>query len=271
MSDSFGYGHLRPEDASAELNAYAAIVRQMVAKLDTMKLVQVMAVHGGGIGPTGTVDVMPLVNQIDGNGNAVPHRTVNGIAWSRVQGGANAVICDPVVGDIGWVVAADRDITNVKKTGKQSTPPSWRQFAIEDGVYAGACCMQVTPNQFLIFTATGVRLVDKNGNSIELKAGGEIDLTTPTCSGKFSSLGIVLAFGANNVTVDGTGIHLNGPTFFNGVASGPTAGGTIDLGAASLTTTGSLTGGTDVSGGGKSLKTHTHPVTTAPGTTGPPV
>lgn len=37
-----------------------------------------------------------------------------------------------------------------------------------------------------------------------------------------------------------------------------------------VTVTGTLAASVDVIGGGKSLKTHTHPVTTAPGTTGTP-
>jgi hypothetical protein len=117
------------------------------------------------------VDVLPLVSQVDGNGNATPHGTVTGLPWSRVQGGKNAIICDPQVGDIGYVVACDRDISGVVRSGKQSTPGSSREFDVADGIYAGGC-LNVAPNQYLVFTTSGVRLVDSFGNSIAMTATG---------------------------------------------------------------------------------------------------
>ncbi len=137
-----------------------------------MKLVQVRAVHSNGeVAEAGTVDVLPLVNQVDGNGNPTSHGTVYGIPWSRSQGGKNAVICDPAVDDVGYVVASDRDITNIKKTRKRANPGSARRFDLSDGVYAGGA-LNVAPEQYLVFTATGVRLVDKSGNSVVMSPDG---------------------------------------------------------------------------------------------------
>lgn len=169
---AFGYGQGNPSDFNSELNVDAFIHGQLTAENDTMKLVKVTAVHGGGVAAAGTVDVQPLVSQIDGNGYGTPHGTVPGLPWSRVQGGNNAVICDPQVGDIGWVVAADRDISVVKSTQAAALPGSRRRFDISDGVYAGACLNTGVPNQYLIFTTTGVRLVDLNGNSVTMGPSG---------------------------------------------------------------------------------------------------
>jgi hypothetical protein len=166
-----GYGQQTPNDSNDELSTAAAICRAMIAEMSTMYLVQVSAVHGGGLAPAGTVDVTPLVSQIDGNGYPTPHGIVPGIPWSRVQGGTNAIICDPVVGDIGYVVTSDRDISVVKNTKAAAHPGTRRRNDIADGVYAGGC-LNVAPNQYLIFTATGVRLVDLNGNSVTMGATG---------------------------------------------------------------------------------------------------
>ncbi len=149
------------------------LIRQRIARLNTSKLVQVKAVTGGGVAPAGMVDVLPLVQQIDGNGYGTPHGVVQGLPWSRVQGGDSAVICDPQVGDVGYVVAQDRDISSVKAQGpglateKGFVPSTRRQFNIADGVYAGGC-LNVAPDQYLIFTAAGVRLVDRYGNSVTM-------------------------------------------------------------------------------------------------------
>jgi hypothetical protein len=191
MTASFGYGQQGPEDSSDEFNAITFLVRQMLSRLDVAKLVQVVGVLGGGVAPAGTVDVLPLVNQIDGAANSVSHGTVFGLPWSRTQGGKNAVICDPQVGDVGYVVCCDRDTSAVRATGKQANPGSLRQFDVADGVYAGGC-LNVAPDQYLIFTATGVRLVDKNGNSVALDNSGitATDLTGNVIS--TSSTGITL-------------------------------------------------------------------------------
>ncbi len=176
MTDS-GYGQATPNDAQDEMSAIAFLVRQILAKVSTTKLVQVKAVHGGGVDVAGTVDVLPLVQQVDGNGYGTPHGTVYGLPWSRAQGGKNAVICDPQVDDVGYVVAADRDISIVKSqapgasTTKGYLPGTRRRFDVSDGIYVGGC-LNVAPNQYLIFTSTGVRLVDANGNSVTMGPTG---------------------------------------------------------------------------------------------------
>ena len=120
----------------------------------------------GGVAVAGTVDVQPLVSQIDGGNNVQPHGIIPGIQYFRLQGGANAIICDPVVGDIGYVVVSDRDTTNIKN-GQSSpvTPGSFRRNDLADGVYVGGILNQ-KPTQYIQFTATGMIWMDQNGNSI---------------------------------------------------------------------------------------------------------
>lgn len=176
MTDG-GYGLATPGDISSDIAAAVFIARQIVNKISVAKLVQVKAVTGGGVNPAGTVDVLPLVQQIDGNGYGTPHGVVPGLPWIRVQGGKNAVICDPQVGDVGLVVFADADISVLKaqtpgfSSAKGFVPSTRRRFDMADGVYVGGC-LEVAPEQYLIFTATGVRLVDKNGNSVSMGPTG---------------------------------------------------------------------------------------------------
>lgn len=173
MSDADqGYGQQTFDDSASELNAVARIVRQMIEQMSTMKLVKVVAVTGGGAGqPAGTVDVQPLVSQVDGNGYGTPHGVVPGLPWSRLQGGNSAVICDPMVGDLGYVVAADRDTSKVRASLGPALPGTRRKYDIADGVYAGGC-LNSAPGQYLIFTSTGIRMVDVNGNSVSMGPTG---------------------------------------------------------------------------------------------------
>jgi hypothetical protein len=234
MSDtsSFGYGQLFPEDYANEMSAISFICRQMIAEMDVMKLVQVQAVHGGGIALGGTVDVFPLVNQVDGNFNPVPHGTVYGLPWTRIQGGPNAVICDPQVNDIGYVLCSDRDISSVVSQngllsgasllGTGVNPGSWRKLSICDGIYIGGC-LNVTPTQYLLFTTTGVRIVDANGNSITMGASGIA--WTDTFGNMLSSTNA----GFTVTTVAGADFVVNGISVTKHVHAVTTAPGTTGL------------------------------------------
>lgn len=256
-SNDFGYGQQDPNDSTSDFNMTSFLVRQMISRLDTMKVVKVMAVTpgqgDGDVKKAGTVDVQPLVSQIDGNGNATPHGTVYGIPWTRDQGGKNAIVIDPEVGDIGYVVVSDRDISSVKESQQVGPAPTRRQYNLSDGVYIGGG-LNVAPEQYLQFTEDGIRLVDKTGNSIVMKSDG---ITLKPAAGK-------------SVTVDGPLIVNQLLTAKNGMQlSGDIAGIGGGTYSGNLHTSGTVTGDSDVVAGGKSLKAHTHPVTTAPGTTGP--
>jgi hypothetical protein len=198
QGQNFGYGQQTPWDSTDEFNVIAFIIRQMMARLDSMKLVRVEAVSGGGAaaGPP-TVDVLPLVSEIDGFGNAIPHGVVHGLPTFRLQGGICAIVLDPAAGDVGWVVAADRDISNAKANpGQQVTPGSYRKFDIADGVYAGAlfgaaptCYVQLkgdgtihvqdAAGNSVATGPLGLTLSDANGNQIQTRAGF-VNVVTPS-------------------------------------------------------------------------------------------
>ena len=178
MSDqSVGAGFFTIADANDEFSVTAFIVRQMIKRLDVMKLVQVTAVHGGGIAMPPTVDAQLLVSQLDGNGNKVDNGVVYGLPCFRNQAGPWAIVADPVVGDIGWVVCSDRDISNVKAAAlsggnPQTTPGSRRNYSVSDGVYVGGC-LNAAPTGYLWLKSDGTfQMVDAKGNSIVTAATG---------------------------------------------------------------------------------------------------
>ncbi len=152
MNDSTGYkGAQDPANGACEFNATSFLVEQLLNKSNTATLVQVKSVNL----TTLTVDVVPLVSQVAGDNTLMPHTTIFGIPFVRVQGGANAVIINPKVNDIGLAVFADHDISVVKETKKESPPGSKRRFAMSDGVYIGGL-LNGTPTQFIEFTDTGI-------------------------------------------------------------------------------------------------------------------
>jgi hypothetical protein len=165
MAATQGYGQNVPSDSLGPYNPTARTVMNMLARVRTVTLGMVKSVQPGGTGQAGTVSVQPLVSMVDGNGNVFPHGTIYNAPYLRLQGGANAVIVDPAVDDVGILLICDRDISSAKKNLAPSAPPTGRTHDMADALYLGAI-LGPSPNQFLRFTATGMELIDVNGNTI---------------------------------------------------------------------------------------------------------
>lgn len=168
-----GNGRQDPSVGNDDFNSIAFMVRQMMLRMATTRLVQVKAVHPGEGSPPacGTVDVLPLVQQIDGSGQTRSHGTVYGIPVLRIQGGKSAIIIDPKVDDIGYVTCCDRDISVVKSKKKESPPGSWRTFSLSDGIYVGSM-LAAAPQQYIWFEDEKITVADKSGNKIILDTDG---------------------------------------------------------------------------------------------------
>lgn len=196
MTDAWGQQHTN--DDASDYNADSFVIRQHLAETRTAVPVKVIAVHGGGVGKPPTVDVQVTVNMTDGQGNSSTHGTIFGIPVARLQGGANAVICDPIAGDYGYMLCADRDISAVKaNAGAASNPGSFRRHNLADGVYIGAILNSAAPSQYVQFLAEGIKVVDKDSNTIVTGSAG-IALTD-----KFG----------NTIVMGSTGIEVNGVLF----------------------------------------------------------
>jgi hypothetical protein len=152
-----------PTSGSDEFNAHAFLVEQLLNRVSTATLVKIIScTNAGADSPVGLVNVQPLVNQLDGSGNATPHTTIYNLAYFRLQGGTNAVIIDPQVGDIGIAVFADRDISSVKSNKAQSNPGSYRRFNMADGLYIGGV-LNGTPVCYIQFVDGGISMTPDQG------------------------------------------------------------------------------------------------------------
>lgn len=166
MSGTVGQdGHAGMLDVTAgqgEINAFAFLCTSLINRTCTMQPVIVKAVNA----TAETVDVQPMVNQIDGLGNATPHGIIHGLPYQRTQGGVSALIIDPVVGDIGFAVFASHDISSVKANRAVSNPGSRRRYDWADGVYIGGILNGV-PTEFIKFS---------NGGGITITSPGTLTI-----------------------------------------------------------------------------------------------
>lgn len=163
-------------DENSHHNITHFVARQEVGTVLTMMPVKIMKVRPDPNGGSPKVDVLPLVNQIDGIGTATKHETVYGIKVQRIQGGKSAFINDPVVGDVGFISISHRDISSViNSSGQQSNPGSFRRFNYADSVYVGHLGLNGAPNQYVqAKPAGGWKVLDSTNNSIETNAGSDI-------------------------------------------------------------------------------------------------
>jgi hypothetical protein len=239
MADGYS-GFQRPGSASSDFNAIAFLVQSLMNGMATATLVKVKAVtNSGAVAGSGFVDIQPMVNLVDGIGTAVPHGTIYRCPYMRAQGGTNAIILDPKVGDTGIAVFADRDISSATANKAPSNPGSSRRFDMADGLYL-----------FSIVTDTPTNYVRISDAGIDITSTTEITLSAPT-----------ITLTAPTITMNASsGITLNTPTV---TASGIVTAAEVDAPIMSVSTT--------LTVAGKNLgpnHEHDHGTMTASGHTG---
>lgn len=189
MTNTYAYQGAQDQGSDAtEFNSTDFHIRQVLAtSVRTAVPVKVIrapydengtAIPRGSAVPTGYVDVQPLVNQLDGRGQPTQHGVVYKLSYYRYQGGNFAIISDPVVGDVGKMVIADRDTSVVRKTrGQISNPGSTRKFDPADGTYFGTM-LAGAPQSYVSYDGSVLHIVVPAGQQVlvtgDLKVTGKI-------------------------------------------------------------------------------------------------
>lgn len=141
--------------AAGRANAHDFTIRQHVHRVRTMIPVKVVSVSADG----NSVDVQPLVNQVDGVGKKTPHGTVFSISVHHFQGGNGQFKVTPVVGDMGMIMCSDRDISSVLKAKGPANPGSNRTHDMADAVYMGGFGnINGTPTNSMVWGPNGLTI-----------------------------------------------------------------------------------------------------------------
>lgn len=233
MADNQVFGQQDVSSDANDTNAIAFAFEILMSEIQTGTLVKVIScTNDGGLAPVGRVTVQPLVNQMSGKRTATPHGPIYNCVYSRLTGGANAVIMDPEPGDKGFMGFCSRDVSAViAGNGAPANPGSFRKFDWADGVLIGWIPLGVTPTQYIRF----------------LQAGAGIEVVSP----------VKITLRAPTVEIDAsTQLVVNSPDseFSGNITADGTIYGKIDV-----------TFGPDATSG----NTHEHP-TAAPGAPSPP-
>ena len=221
------YGNVQPSDDASAYNELVFQINAIMKGVNTCMPVQVTAVKAGGLGPVGFVDVQVMVTQLTGNNTVVANPSIQNVPYFRVQGGKNAVIIDPQVGDIGVACFCQRDISSVKKVRAVAPPGSHRMFSFSDAVYFGGT-LNGTPEQYIKFDGSGIAVYSPT----------KITCTAPE----------ILMEAENSITMDAPVVEITG-----------SIGQTGEKGTGAKFTGGIENTGGTTSSNGIVVETHLHP------------
>jgi hypothetical protein len=151
------------------------LVQQIAGRMATVTICKVVAVGEGNntLAKVGYVDIQPQVQQMTGAGLALPHGIIHNVPFLRLQGGKNAIVIDPQVGDLGIALFCSHDISKVKNTRAEGLPGSRRRFDWGDALYLGGI-LNGAPEQYIWFDSAGdIRMKPKTKVYID----GALDVT----------------------------------------------------------------------------------------------
>ena len=165
-----------------DYNQLCYLIRTMISDVNVaipVKVTKVMASSGS----VGYVQALPLVNDMDAQGNAVDVAIIPQLPYFRLQGGKVAIITDPVVGDIGIAVFCQKDVSNVVAgTTEPVQAGSFRKFSMSDGYYIGGF-LNHAPETFL--------QLNQDGTAVLTALGGVTINGDVVINGEMTAKGIV--------------------------------------------------------------------------------
>ena len=227
-------GFLNENTNSNDFNKLSFIIRQTVLGLvDTCFVGIVKKVNDDN-----TVDVLPIVDGVDGNGNSIERSVVYNLPYLRYQGGLCKVDIIPEVGDIGLVCLTKDDSSSAIEKKQNTVPPSDKKFNKSNGIYvmsvASTCeeakhSLTIRTDGITISTTADISVscdgnatVNVGGNSsITVSGNADSNITGNSNITVGGDLGVTVTGDANvscsnatltasKVTVDSSEINLGG-------------------------------------------------------------
>lgn len=158
------------EELNSSFNAVNALdffVEQRLKGIYTCDLVRVINVDDK------TIDVVPLVYQVNGDNEILKQEPIYGVPYARQQAGMNGIILKPQVGDLGIVVYARRDISSVVSSGGENVPDTRRILSENDAIYICSLgSIMTNPTRMIEFTESGINITPNT----KLTINGDVEV-----------------------------------------------------------------------------------------------
>lgn len=214
----------------SEFNALDFFVRSIIRNsiATAIPVVVKSVIRNGSDGRAEYVSALPLITQTDADGKAVDPVVIPKLPFFRYQHGSAAVVCDPVVGDVGLAVFAQQDVSSNDGATEPKAPATFRCFDMSDGFYFGGFFGK-KPETFIRIEQDGAITVNCKTATVNASQKTEVTCPTNKINGTLTVTGLITGTGGLAIS-GGSGASVNG----------------------SMTTTG------DVTAGGISLQNHVH-------------
>lgn len=167
------------------------VFRHVFAKLmqgvDGMLPTRIVAVNGDRNAPR--VTVQPLVSLITTGGQQVARAQIASLPVFQFGGGGYLLSFPLQPGDLGWILASDRDISLFLQSGEASAPQTFRKQNFADSVFIPDAMRNYSidsedEGNAVLQSADGSVKITLSGNTIKIVAENvEITSTTLTHNG----------------------------------------------------------------------------------------
>lgn len=207
MANKTNFGNADSSTYLSEVNKSRFAINQELDRKAFHNIGRVVAVYDTDeLAPVGFVDIVIMTKLKLGSGEPHDHDIIYEVPYFRLQGGKNAIIINPEIGDIGFIGFCDRDISGIVDTRKDSLPPTNRKNDWADAIYLGGI-LNGMPEQYVHLKTDGTMVIH-SPNSITLSAPTiaiDADNLNVKASTKFTG-----TVQANGHSIDETHTHING-------------------------------------------------------------
>lgn len=135
------------------------------------------SVLGVSLGPPLTVSVQPLIPNVDSEGNITMRGQIQRIPVVQFGGGGAFIKIPVEEGDIGYLIANDRDISRFVATGQSAAPATMRTHDLADSIFFPA---MLRGYSLLAGDQTNLTIQTMNGSSVLSFRDNQIRATTLT-------------------------------------------------------------------------------------------
>lgn len=203
-----------------ENNILQFLIKQNIDKINTIKVVEVIAVYDD------SVDIKPCVNFLNGDLESVEPNIVFNIPYFTYQCGSKAIKIKPVIGDWGLALINDTNISKIKNTKQRANPDNLRKFSLADSVYIGSFIKKTAPTEYIDITENGIDIITTGTININSTGATNITASNMTINNDVSINGNLTITGTATASdcISGT---ISGKSHIHGnVASGTSTTGT---------------------------------------------
>jgi hypothetical protein len=124
---------INPADQDTLAGAFRHIFGKMMQGVDGMLPARVVSFNGDRNAPR--VSVQPLIAMITTEGQRLSRATIASLPVFQIGGGGHLISFNIKAGDLGWIIASDRDISTFLQTYSESQTNTKRRKKFSDALF----------------------------------------------------------------------------------------------------------------------------------------